>query len=828
MKKISFYAAVALLGFLASCNKQLENSVSVPDNEGTKVLLTVKDAEWTGDDTKTAYAPGTGVGLSGDELISLYYSTVESETTKFWGNIKAEPVGGGDYTFTISGDAEGKTHWYGLMPYSSQVNAFNGSHTSVNLRLGPVQFPGANTFDPHADYMVARPFDVAGVAGEETGEIASFKRIFAPLCIAVTGLEAGDKIYTATLSFSQAPAADNALIGMFYVMMNDSYDANTVSVGASAAGNALTAEYANGLEAVGDNWPVWLVVNPITLEAGGTLTLCISTTTKTYTRTVTLPASATLSAYQLNRIPFNIKGSGYTEVESVTQDFTEQPLIGNDSLTASDGSSLSWSSSLTRDFSSYDDNDSGITGAMYANKAFTFPAIPGKKIIGARIFTHPASRSGGNSSTSTLTVDGADVYPFNLVSFVENDGMFFKGGALDIALPEGKTTLSGITVTPTAQQNLISAITLFTEDDPAFANDYYAQYEAGRDIEINGTVFNKATNGDARLIKLYNQANANAVLADYTENGILFLDYDEADGATDELDFSSYWAKPTKVVIIGRYRNHQPRLITKMQPKGPEMFLKNVELSLAGPVYTAEVVSTLDFNAEDCTIVAGNNQLFCENKTGVGFRNIVINNSIIKLVRSLYEVQGTTYIASGSNLLLEKLHITNSVVYAASAVNYPTVNLRPNSTTVWYTPYLDLNFRYNTFYNLANPNALGMVALGNMTKLNIFFCVGDATLSRETPVVQLAATLSPQVEDSAIRRNQFNDRGATYNWKYYYSTVGNSGVKASAFVATKGVSPFVSVDTATGYFPIDGSVVTGDVEGAGASYTNKYWKNWGE
>lgn len=825
MKKISLYAAVAFLGLLASCNKQLENSVSTPDNEGTKALLTVKGAEWTGDDTKTAYTPGTGVGLTGEEMLSLYYYSNE----RFEGNIKASPSGiPGEYSFTIPAEADGCTHWYGILPYSSQINTFNSNHSAVLMRLGPVQFPEDNSFDPHCDYLVAQPFDVSGTPGAESGEILAFKRIFAPLCIAVTGLNAGDRIFTATLKLSQAPSSASALGGTFYIAMNDSYDLTHTTCAPNAASNAVSAEYAYGLEAVGENWPVWLMVNPMTIEAGGTLTLTVSTANKTYTRTVAIPSSATINPYKLNRIPFNIKGEGYAVAESITQDFTAQVLTGNQSLIASDGSSLQWASSISSTFNSASDDNSGIAGALYANKAFTFPEVTGKKIIGARIFTHPASRYGGNANTCTLTVDGTDVYPFNLASFADGDGLCYKGGVLDIALPDGKTTLAGLTVTPTLQQNLISAITLFTADDPAFANDYFAQYEAGRDITINGTVFNKATNGDARLIKLYNQANANAVLADYTENGILFLDYDEADGATDQLDFSSYWAKPTKVVIIGRYRNHQPRLITKMQPKGPEMFLKNVELSLAGPVYTAEVVSTLDFNAEDCTIVAGNNQLFCENKTGVGFRNIVINNSIIKLVRSLYEVQGTTYIASGSNLLLEKLHITNSVVYAASAVNYPTVNLRPNSSTVWYTPFLDLSFRYDTFYNLANPNALGLVALGNMTKLNIFFCVGDATLSRETPLVQLAATLSPQVEDSAIRRNQFNDRGAAYNWKYYYSTVGNSGVKASAFVATQGVSPFVSADTATGYFPIDGSVVTGDVEGAGASYTNKYWKNWGE
>jgi len=836
MKKIFLYTALAVLGIFASCNpEQLELAVTPVPSERT-VTLTVKDGTWTGDETKTAFTPGAGeaghVGLCGDELISLYYKT---DDTHYDGNIKASPTGTpGEYSFTIPEGASGNTHWYGLMPYSSLVNGYNGQKTSVLMRLGPVQFPGANTFDPHADFLVAQPFDVSGTPGSESGTIDSFKRLFAPLCLSISGLESGDKIYTATLSLSQDPAPSAALAGVFFLTMSDSYAGTFVSNNTDSSGNAVSAEYATGLAAVDGRWPVWFMVNPITIASGGSITLSVSTADKTYERTVTLGKDIEIGLDQLNLLKINIKGEGFTMAESVTQDFTEQTLTGNKTLTASDGSSISWASSITRTFN---DNGSGIAGAMVVNgQSFTFPTIPGKNIIGARIFCHPASRYGGSAATSTLTIDGT-VYPFNLASYGESIGMCAKGGALDVALPSGKTTLSGLAVTPTSQSNLISAITLFTEDDPAFENDYYAQYEAGRDISINGTVFNKATNGAARLVKLYASGAANELVKDYTANGILFLDYDAEDNQEDVLALG-YRLQPQNVVIIGRYRNHQPHidLATNgtfgVQSKGAEIHFKNVKLSTGNWMFVTNnlsEVTTLDVNIEDCTLNSTNTYMFVENHATNRFGSIVINNSILKLTKSLYEAK-SDIVASGSTLSIEKLWVTNSVVYAESELAnpdnaIPVIAMRTSSKAVWYTPDLDLKLEYNTFYNLANNNNLGLVGLGSMSSLSIQYCVGDVTLPRSSCVVMMHASHDPAIseETGAVRNNYFNDRSGSYGWTYFYSAGTSWGIKQGGNTFEKNVSPFSSTNTATGYFPIDTSVVT---NGAGASYDTKLWTTW--
>lgn len=837
MKKYYIYAAFAALGILAACTKEIEkpsDTVEPVVPEETTVILTVNDAEWTGGDDKSAYTPGTGVGLTGDELLSIFYhdgTTVSDKPVFGNNNIKASPTATpGEYSFTIPAEADGITHWFGLMPYSANVNSFNSNRTSVTLRLGPVQFPGANTFDAHSDFLVARPFDLAGEPGSVSGEITSFKRLFAPLCLAVTGLESSDKIYTATLSLSQTPTSVSSLAGVAFLTMDDSYSGTRIEIGTSAGGNAISAEYADGLAAVDDSWPVWLMVNPITIAEGGEMTLSVSTADKTYTRTATLPSEKTLSTDALSRITFNIKGEGYTESESRTQDFTEQTLTGTQTLTASDGSSLTWVSSISKTFSSASDGNSGITGAMYANAAFTFPTIAGKNIIGARVFCHPASRYGGADNVSILTVDGTDVYNFNLADKAAGKGMCSKGGALDIALPAGKSSLAGLTVTPSAQMNLISAITLFTEDAPVDPNDYYAQYEAGQDITINGTVFNKATNGAARLLKLYEMANANPIVADYTTNGILFLDYDAEDGETDEFK-AGYNIKPADAVIIGRYRDHQPHLDLvyngnyQIGPTGTNLYLKNIKITAGGYMFsTANATANLSISIADCTLDARNNLMIAECKNGVSFANIVIDNCVIKLTRSLYEPNSAW--AQGSTISgIQKFWLTNSVVYGSSSISYPTFAMRISSSGKWYTPNLDLKFDHDTFYNLLNNN-LGLIGLCNMTKLNVNYCVGAATLTRNVPIVMLDAELATPVTDSEVKHNFFNDLGTTYTWTYGYSSLTKSGVSAGSNVFNVTTSPFSSVDTTNGYFPINTSVVTGNAAGAGASYDTKYWRTW--
>lgn len=437
-------------------NKEAKPAVQ----DGNTVMLTIHDAMWT-EDTKTAHTEGIGVSLTGTEMLSILY---EKDKLYYTDYTKASPTGeAGKYSFVKPAASEGATRWYGIMPYSKWLIGLDGSGSSVKLRLGPVQFPQADSFDPQFDYLVARPFTV----NESQAEITAFKRLFAPLCLSIKGLPDGAKIYTVTMSLSQEAGKYNSLTGLYYATVSENYDQTVITnVDGSSKGNAVSAEYGSGLSKKGDSWPVWFMVNPITINAGGTLTVSLSTQDQTYTRTVTLPSTQSLGTDVLNRITFNITGTGCTTRPSVTQDFANQTLGGTKNLTASNGNTMEWVTTTTREYRSADDGGSGVKGAlMLSGNSFTFPTIEGAKIVGARVFTHPSSRSNSNVNVA-LTVDGTDVYPFNLASATVSETTAWTGGVVDIGLPAGKNSLAGLTVTAAAGQNhLISAITLFTESD---------------------------------------------------------------------------------------------------------------------------------------------------------------------------------------------------------------------------------------------------------------------------------------------------------------------------------------------------------------------------
>ena len=820
MKKVLIFAGLAAIAVLGSCNRE-----NIPADEtiaGEKVILSVTDAPWT-DETRSAYTSGTGVKLTGTEPISLYYYKDKIYNS----NIKATAASAGQYSFTMPAAAEGSTLWYGILPYSRYLASLNSAGTTAVLRLGPVQFPAADSFDPQFDWLVAKPFTVDGTSGDKNGEIVAFKRLFAPLCLTVTGLPAGSKIYTATLAFSQEPTNTQALSGLFYVKMSELYaETNISSAEKTSMSNAISAEYGSGLEAIGSGWPVWFMVNPITIASGGTMTVTVSTGDRTYSRIVALADEKTIDCEAINRISFNVCGEGYTSRGSVTQDFAYQTLGGTKVLTASDGSSISWVTTTTREFRASDDGGSFVKGGLLMNNtSFTFPTIAGKNIVGARIFAHPSSRSNAGASV-ILTVDGTDEYVFNLAQSTLAQSVAYKGGYIDIALPTGKSSLAGLTVSASNQQHVISAITLFTEDTALDPDDYYAQYMAGNDITINGEVFNKATYGTPRLVKAYEMANANEIVADATSKGILFLDWDPADGKEDVFK-AAYNIRPATTVIIGRYRTHQPHLDLSagsyaISPTGSKLVLKNVCVTTKNYSFmTGNATQNVTLSFEDCTINALNNFVFAESNASYGFASITVSNSVIKMTKALYGY--TSAWTAGSTLAgLTKMSFENTVIYAESLITYPSVALKTSGAAYLQTPNADFNFDHVTFYNIESNN-YGVLGLYNMAKVNVNYCAGEAALTKASPLVIIPAALSPTISDSKVSGNYFNSTNDSFTWAYGYSALTNSGVSVSANNFMKGTSPFTSVNTTTGYFPVNTTVVT---NGAGASYSTKLWKTW--
>ena len=833
MRKILLFAGlIAMVASLAACGK-LNDNPTAAGAAGIPVTLDVIDAEWTPDtDSRTAYTPGTGIRMTGTEEIKLYYKSDKLYNS----NVKASPTGNTDeYSFTMPAEADGATSWYGFTPYSQNLLGITSNGGMATVRLGPVQFPGANSFDPMCDYMALKPFAVEGTAGAKSGSIEGFKRIFAPLCLSVSGLPVGAKIYTATLSMSQEPTNTEALTALYYVNLGDTFDGTSIgSTEQTSRGNAVSVEYASGLAAVDGVWPIWLMTGPITMNTGTSLTLSVSTEDRTYTRTVTLPSDQTLSTTTLNRIRFNITGSGYTSRESVTQDFTSQTLGGTKTLTASDGSSLTWVTPASCTYSSSNDGDSGIKSALkLTSNSLTFPDIAGKNIVGARIFTHPCSRSNAGAEVK-LTVDGTDDYIYNLAQSTLANSMAYKGGAIDIALPAGQASLSGLTMSATAQNHLISAITLFTEDKAIDPNDYYELFLAGNDITINGTVYNNSSY-TARSVPI-----DDLTIADYIKNvgtnGILFIDDSGNPGGTK--DFGSDRIRSGDIVVIGRFKNSQPGFSTStvITPCG-HTALKNlrIESSYAYGMFnpsldTDDDGSTVhsynrDFVIEDCTLVyTAGNALIRDGNANYCFRNVSLSNSVV------FCQSGLVYNATGAGATAhtgqELLKIDNCVLTAPSGVQKWQILFNGlNSGTALAN--MDVVFTHNTLYNLGQRC---LISIYKPKSVNVSYNVYHVNYTEESALFAIQGADDGSYSGSHCDYNYCYSAysSAAQNCLHGYSAISKAGISVvdninnmSAFNSDP--SPFTSVDTATGYFPVNEAVVT---NGAGASYSTKLWKTW--
>ncbi len=494
MKKTLSLGGVILLAFLAfSC--QIEK-IESPDAKqaSTTYKFTVQDRVWTSDQTRTAYTEGVGIGLTGTENISLFYvdgsgdvvgSAMSSTNSPGW---KATPTGApGEYSFT-GPTLDGTYKCYAIMPYSKKnttLLAKTSGNKTVSIGLSHVQYPSANSFDPRFDFMVGHPFDLG--TGATGATVTSFKRLFSPLKILLSGLDSSEKVYAVSIKLAQAGNVNNnqCLTGLFNLSLSENYDEVTLTAANNvSAGNGVTALYPDGLSKGTEGWPVWFLVNPITINqySSGTtrniLSLTVCTANKTYTREITLPKqNVDLAADKFNEIKIDVKGSKYVEKDSFTQFFipTDDYTSGSNNLVGSDGVTRNWMMSGTK--TCWDtslntrDNGSGLPNGLYlyTNRLLYFPSVEGKALTKAIIFPHPNTQSYSAVTGDVLTLnDGTN----DLMSFYYNatsksstlPGLYVMGGQVAFDYPD----LTGMRIKGSTYINVISAITVITENaDPA-------------------------------------------------------------------------------------------------------------------------------------------------------------------------------------------------------------------------------------------------------------------------------------------------------------------------------------------------------------------------
>ena len=841
MKKI-VYAGLALgLMTVVSCQKeltegQMENTVA----QITKTMY-VEGNEWIPEaDTRTAYEPGVGIDWTGNETFAIYYgdpdkaATATSENKYMQKATDVTALGGGKYSFKHEDLGIGAYDYSVIVP-DIATTGLQGAGKSATFKLSPVQTPGANTYDPNYDILFGQ--GAFGVAPAEELEITKFKRVTAPLRLSLSdgaGVIGDEKIHAATISFSQAAAGQNGFAGTLY--LNFGYEYEDCKVNSfTAPSSSVTAVYAEGLSKDGSIWPVWYSVHPATFDAGGELTVTVTTETKTVSRTITLASAASIQADILNNLAFDISGEGYTVENTIYQDFTYLQK-GNlpTSFLASDGKAYTWS--FTNCQVAYDTYNGLLPNGLRSNKAkatITLPDILGKDIVKIRLYAYPNNGQKDN----TITLNGGSAYEFN--SYADNT---FTGnsGILEIDVPEDQIGKSLVLTTGESNFTAFSAMSFVVEDNgeeipEVEDNDYYSLYESGETIVIDGEEYNIATHGTPIL---HEDINA-LTFDDIKSKGVHFIDNS---GQSEEKVLTGT-ALANETVLIGRYKNSQPILRFLKQDGNPgqmsirsKVVFKNIHVVSnhgtsmfcnSGAKETAEMSLVLD----DCTLTCEEKcpAVIMENHTTASFESVVVNNCIIEYATAnsnvfaypTSKVTEDTTIPEKTVFTGKNISIKNCVVYAKTQMNGGLVSLGTNNYHSNSTD-IDILLENNTLYNISASNtvARAYIAKSLTVKNNVAYYIGSA----KSYLTAIYDTANFPASNAVISGNYlYTDYVENTNfWSLVHTGSFKTPAPSGNFLHSDAIGCISTdaVNLETGHIPVNTSVVT---NGAGADYDTKYW-----
>lgn len=749
-KNYAIIGALAASLALVSCAKQFEEGMEVPVQKGVNVALSVVDEDW--DATRSAYTPGQGIKITGNEKIALFYD----DGAKLNGDSRGQsycftaiPSGSGVYSFTAPEAALDKT-WYAVVPYSlwQTRNKLNGPQ-QLMINLPSTQYPGQNTFDPQTDILVGKPFTIEGT-GAKTATINAFKRITAPFKLQLTGLGASDKVYAVTFALSQSAKgeANGTLIGYEYYNIGanpENFTFNAMQTSGTKQ-NGVSAIYDSGLVAEGGVWPVWFNVWPTEVKTSCNATVTVFTADSCYVRTAAIPAGNFVSD-KINTYTFNVKGTGYTSSAAISQGFFSLGSLATSktettlNLTATDGVARDWKIKGQKWTASVEDGGSGLPDALAFpsdvsdNDCYIDIPSVGRKITKIRLYFAPLSHS--ESRDYDLNLFKGDDYISTITSITTmplGTKGCSAGGYIDIPCPTGYDDMQGMSlkfgICAKNVKAVISRMVLFVGEEEVNPNDYYAMFLAGQDIKIGNQTYNIADDGIAYTLLEGEPTYANFKSA-IMNNDVVFID----NGVTIKNNSTSgiVLTRPRCTAIIGRYKKGQGQPTVDMAAKffeanGGGMSFLNVKVCSAdashGLVMTSNGADPIpeSFNFIDCTTSTGEYLVRDNELNGAPITSYIIDNSIC--VINTHTLRGCFFMTDASKGFeysdyYRKMSITNTVFYCPlEGSNNPSFRMFVMSNLSAAVLYdeggnivsggaqlnhtnLDFTFSNNTIYNIA-------------------------------------------------------------------------------------------------------------------------------
>jgi len=445
---------------------------------------------------------------------------------------------------------------------------------------------------------------------------------------------------------------------------------------------------------------------------------------------------------------------------------------------------------------------------------------------------------GYKACTATVNVTGTVLWTLELPAGLTASKMSGAGpAAITVNVPANGTSSQVSYVVKVKTTNDVVAtkeysVTINQAGAPD-ANDYYALFQDGQDITINGTIYNnKSCAARCLNAEALAENNFEALVANCSTAGILFID--DKTSSTITVSGRAH-ARFANTVIIGRYRNSQPTIdfgSIGLQILGNAVF-KNVGLasSVAGYMFQNNITgasSNMNIVIEDCTVVHNNDKygFIRDNHPTFDFETITFENSIIKFpLGLLYQILGKTS-ATGKQKLFK---FNNCVFYVPTAKTGYIMDIHKTTATEGgnvSTPELEFLFTNNTLINIYNnPTFVFQRAKKFVFDGNVF-TISPTTTYASVVNFLVTDTSIYTLQDSHLNNNYLNSTTATAAWSLSSSKGTALGLTYSGNTMIKEATghPFTAKqDASSMYFPVDTKIVT---NGAGATYSTKLWKSW--
>ena len=285
MKKHLLFEIAASAALLAVSCQQAQPEMPAPG-----IAFSV-NAELCSDDVKT-YLDGNTIKWGKGEYLMLYYNDGADKFAKSLSSSADAHDGSATASFNFNiAPASASSYTLGGIYPASCVTA-SQSASNFEATLPAVQAGAANSYDPAAFIMVARPESVSSLPNPWT---AYFRRAVALNRIALTGISAGINSVEITAEGSSFAGSRklNPATGQFGAV--------------SSPSDVITVNYATELSA--SNAVVYFTSWNSVIAAGSKMTIRLATAAGIYTKTITAGASGiSFVESKLNRISVDFSG----------------------------------------------------------------------------------------------------------------------------------------------------------------------------------------------------------------------------------------------------------------------------------------------------------------------------------------------------------------------------------------------------------------------------------------------------------------------------------------------------------------------------------------